>query len=184
MRLNWHGPCASKLLVVAMLLCGTAGPACILPPPIDEESPDANRPPTIDPIFPALENGEAVRLDCNGRPEVFSAIINDENLRDSLYYRFFVDYFRLQPADLFAIEPVRVVPQPNGQARIATQQISILDPTLQERPTDVHIIELLVSDRPFDDGNPDIPATEAARIPVSGGLTASYQWSVYPIECE
>jgi hypothetical protein len=169
-------------MVFAMLVCATAGQACILPPPIDEESPAQNRPPTIDPVRPTRD-GEPVKLDCSGQSLLFLATIADDNLRDTLYYRFFIDYFRLDPADILDITPVRAPPLPNGRSRSASTDISANNPILLERPTDVHVVELLVADREFDDSNPDIDPNAVGRSVVEGGLSASYTWAVNPIEC-
>lgn len=143
-----------------------------------------NRRPTIDPTLPS-RNGEPVRLDCNGQPTNFTANIADENERDTLYYRFFIDYFRLEPEDILAILPGRQPPRSTGtRFAVLSPALTVNNAVLLERPTDVHVVELLVADREFDDGNPDIDPSSIGRVPMPGGLTASYSWTVYPIECD
>lgn len=180
MALNWHAPCSSKLLVVSMMLCATAGQACLLPPPIDEESPDANRPPFIEPIVPFID-GRPVTINCNGQPTLFLANIGDDNLRDSLYYRFFIDYYRRDPEDILDTRIGEAPPTP-GRARVAQESITANNPILLERPGDVHVVELYLSDREFNDSPDDEPSV-VGRVVVEGGLTATYSWAVYPIEC-
>ncbi len=179
MPLNWHTPCSSKLLVVSMVLCATAGPACLLPPPIDEESPDANRPPFIEPLLPPP--GEPIALNCSGQATLFLANIGDDNLRDTLYYRFFIDYYRRDPEDILDTRIGEAPPTP-GRARVAQESITANNPILLERPADVHIVELLLSDREFNDSIDDQPSV-VGRVVVEGGLTALYTWAVNPIEC-
>ncbi len=140
-----------------------------------------NRRPTIDPTRPTRD-GEPVRLDCNQRTSFFANVF-DENLRDTLYYRFFVDYYRLEPEDILAVTPVELLPRTTG-ARVASFDLTVNNPILLERPSDVHVVELLVADREFDDSNPDVDPSSVGRVVVEGGLTASYTWSVYPIECD
>jgi hypothetical protein len=154
----------------------------VLPPTIDEESPAANRAPTIDPLFPTRD-GKPVQLDCNGTVKLFLATIADDNLRDTLYYRFFIDYFRADPAEILASEPVRVPPRAQGGTRSASTDITANNPVLLERPNDVHVVELLVADREFDDANPDVDPSSVGRVVVEGGLTASYMWAVDPLGC-
>jgi hypothetical protein len=153
----------------------------VLPPPIDEAAPSENRPPTIDPILPTRDT-QPVQLKCDGTTTPFLASINDPDVNDTLYYRFFIDYFRLPDADRLATTVTRAPPQ-RESARTAEADISANNAILAERPTDVHVIELLVADRAFDDGNPNVAETEIARVPIEGGLTASYLWAVNPIVC-
>jgi hypothetical protein len=179
--MNWHAPCSSKLLVVAMLFSATAGPACILPPPIDEEDPEANRPPSIDPLLPFID-GEPVTLVCSGVSTTFLADLNDPNPRDTLYYRFFIDYFRLDPDDILDVTPTAAPPVANNRPRTARAEISANNAILLERPADVHVIELFVADRAFDDSV--VVGPDVGHVVLEGGLTASYRWPVNPIECD
>ncbi|MBC7792138.1 MAG: hypothetical protein H7Z43_00390 [Clostridia bacterium] len=166
-----------------MSALATAAYGCMLPPPVDEVDPAANRAPTITAIAPP--EGEPVTLSCDqGRS--FIATIGDPDVRDRLFFRFFVDYYRQDPNDLLGAEIGESDPVPTGQSRLAqtpSTGISGRDSIIQERPNDVHIVELLVVDREFDDANPDIAAAFTARVPVAGGLTATYQWAIEPVVC-
>lgn len=178
MRLNWHGGCSSKLVVMSLLLCG---PACILPPPIDEEGEDANRAPRIVPFLPTVD-GEPVTLNCNGQPTTFLANLVDDNERDTLYYRFFIDYYRRSREDNLDTS-IGLAPPTPTRPRRAQEDITVNNPTLLERPNDIHVIELYVVDREFIDSIDD-PPSDVGRVTIEGGLTASYTWTVYPIECD
>lgn len=172
------GPRARYRALLAAALSALAA-GCLLPPPVDEADPETNRQPTIAPAFPLPL--EAVTLSCSS-PTPFFANLNDPDVNDTLYWRLFIDYYR---ADADYLESTTVTPLPpdRGNARAVTFSISSTDAILQERPDEVHFVELFVADRRFDDAAGSLDNDTLARIPISPGLTASYDWTINPINC-
>lgn len=163
-----------------MSALAVASQACLLPPPVDEASPESNRQPTIEPVSPTID-GEPFTLSCTNNT-TFIANLNDPDPNDTLHYRVFLDYYRSAPEDLLAIEPTDVV-RVRGQSRTIVFEVGVGDGPFAERPSETHVVELFVVDRRFDDETPVFDETTVAKNAISPGLSASYRWTINPIDC-
>ena len=155
-----------------------------MPPPVDEADPATNRQPTID---PQQVDARPVTLSCN-TPTQFFANLNDPDIDDTLYWRFFIDYYRASADDLRATDDdVTAIPPRRGAARGVIFGVAATDATIQERPSDVHVVELLVADRefdrPFDEDTANDNSGLIGRVAITPGLTASYVWTINPVDC-
>lgn len=133
--------------------------ACILPPPIDPVAEFGNQPPRIIPsgIFPnPVQMPITLTEDC-GEPQVFNLFVLDPDERDTIFWRVFVDYsaneFQFEEfPDL--IEQESIVPANTGPdlRRQLRFELSAADPRFSAGATRFnsgHVIEVLISDRPF-----------------------------------
>tara|TARA_Y100001934_G_scaffold106779_1_gene131229 strand:+ start:181 stop:732 length:552 start_codon:yes stop_codon:yes gene_type:complete len=151
---------------------------CLLPPPVDEASELVNLAPRIVPesLTPdPTEGPKVMSTACESYP--FFARITDPDRNDTLYWRVFLDYHR---DDAPVLTEVQVLtPDPNSLVSVDLIQFNVSpnDELLVGggRLNEPHMVELLVSDRPFNEA-PIEP--EGRVIQAEEGLTDSFIWTV------
>ena len=149
---------------------------CVVPAPVDEEFGLINMPPRIltERVNPSPIGGPVSLSPCEER--TFYAVITDPDFGDTLYWRVFINYHRNNaPLDV-------QVNQVSVTSTNATISISfILDPDddlfeLQSGYHNIHSIELLVADRPFDSVGFE---PQGRVLNADEGLTDSFVWPVF-----
>ena len=163
-------------------LCG----ACLLPPPIEPEAEFGNQAPRVldSTIFPApVDMPIELSIQCTqpGQTQTFLLDIFDADDRDTIYWRVFVDY----SADPLQFERfAEEIQQPDIRPSEASEdgrralRAEILGsdarffagPNQLTRP---HIVEFVVSDRPFSD-----EPLNARESVVNTAQTTVWQWTV------
>jgi hypothetical protein len=145
---------------------------CLMPPATEEVSPPSNQPPRIvpDSLAPWPANGP-VHMSTLCTAYDFRAIISDPDPDDKIYWRVFVDYYRdARPEEASTITSSSVA----GESLTAAFSISPNDTRLGGLQSEPHLIELLVSDRPFyNDGR-----WQPGRAVPAEALTDSVTWTV------
>lgn len=147
---------------------------CLLPPAGEEIPPTDNLPPRVllESLFPDPTDGPvAMSRQCPSYQ--FFARLSDPDPQDTLYWRVFVDYHRDGQALQRLVTPVG--PADRGQTPVIFF-VDPLDPRLSPPAggSTVHMVELLVADRPFRD-DLSIPL---ARSVEEDGLLGSFIWTV------
>lgn len=158
------------LLAVTALSPAVGG--CLLPPPIEEVAQPDNQAPRIipDSLSPwPVEGPTQLSVECDRY--AFSATLTDPDLSDALYWRVFVDY-KHDPNPGDAEEGKEITPR---EERFPIQfTISPEDTRFGSTLETPHLIELLVSDRPFfKDERP----LRGRAVPADA-LTDSVIWTV------
>lgn len=157
-------------LFMALTISGSAG--CLLPPPIEESALFKNQPPRIEPdsLTPAPTDGPKVMTtQCTSYG--FFATLEDPDAGDTIYWRVFLDYNHQQVPNLLATSTAEAAPG---------QQITFnINPSDRRfftsgKFTELHVVELFISDRPFilDERRP------YARAVPADGLTDSFVWPI------
>ncbi len=141
-----------RLLARGMLsifsMCSTLG--CVLPPPLEIIEADAslNAPPIALSASPAeFDFPGTIALT---RPEErrLSLTISDNDIEDTLYMRFFVDYETngAGPSPAYAV----CIASPSGTAiRIADCPMSSICNAVNPNDNTTHVLELMIADREF-----------------------------------
>lgn len=159
---------------ISVLLSGNSG--CLVPPPIPETPVIQNSAPRIDinQLAPHPVQGPVVMSTaCDSY--TFRAQLTDRDFEDTLYWRVFADYHR----DWFQESLVEQVP-PDLSTQ-GSQQVNFAiypnDPRFFQASgaTGFHAVEILVSDRPFDDES--FPPGRDV-YPDSDGFIDSFVWPV------
>ena len=153
-------------------------PACLLPPPVHEANEVINLAPRIvpDSLTPdPTEGPKTMSTACESYP--FFARITDPDRTDTLYWRVFLDYHRDEAPTLTEIQTL--TPDPNSLVSFDLIQFTV-SPNDEHligggRINETHMVELLVSDRPF---TPDPIAPEGRVIENEDGLMDSFIWTV------
>ena len=153
-------------------------PSCLLPPPVDEAVEVVNLAPRIvpDSLTPdPTEGPKVMSTACESYP--FFARITDPDQADTLFWRVFLDYHRDEAPTLTEIQTL--TPDPNSLLSVDLIQFTVSpnDELLigDGRINETHMVELLVSDRPFD---ADPIAPEGRVIADEQGLIDSFIWTV------
>ena len=169
---------------ISVLMSGNSG--CLVPPPIPETPVSQNSAPRIDinKLDPHPVQGP-VTMSTTCTSYTFRVQLSDPDYDDTLYWRVFADYHR----DWF--QESLVQPAPADPSSPGSQQISFViypnDPRFFQAPgaTGIHTVEVLVSDRPFDDES--FPPGRDV-YPDSDGFIDSFVWPVEivddPLPCE
>lgn len=163
----------STLRTVLLLAGLTRLGACLLPPPFDESPPVDNLPPKIlqgtltpNPI------GAPLRLQTGCVRYSFVAAIDEPNLADVVYWRFFIDYFSDPAPHLTPIQKAETNATNPQAPRLIEFGIDPNDPRFRDESP--HVIELLISDRPFlTDARPPL-----GRAAEDDALMDNFQWAV------
>lgn len=153
------------------LTCLMAGAACLIPPPLEPEPEQVNRPPRIlpDNLSPApTELPVFLPEACPDQGALFEAVLTDDD-GDTLYARVFVDYATAtanrEP------EPTVLQTEPNTGVsfQFSPNRLSYVG------TNNPHTVELFVADRPFRD---DAAEIEGRALTDEQGLTDSFVWTV------
>jgi hypothetical protein len=146
--------------------------ACVLPPAIEEAVQLKNQPPRIQPdsLTPAPTDGPKV-MTTKCTSYGFFATVDDPDPGDTIYWRVFLDYNHQQVPNLLATSTGEATPgqqlkfdvNPNDRRFFTSGKFS-----------EVHIVELFISDRPIiqDERRP------YARAVAADGLTDSFVWAI------
>ncbi len=173
---------SSAVVLASAVLLGSvlAAPACVVPPPLELDQPDAG--PNAPPIFTAASDSAGTpirppgvvtvnRLDLTGR---LSFTLYDVDADDTLYVRLYVDYDSNAPlparSDCFA-------PPPAAGTQLRTA--SDCEKAILCNPADVgvpHRLEADVSDRPL------AQPTSNHRDIEPPGLGSTWTWQLQCIE--
>jgi hypothetical protein len=153
---------------ISVLLSGNSG--CLVPPPIPETPVIQNSAPRIDinKLDPHPVQGPVV-MSTACTSYTFRVQLTDRDYEDTLYWRVFADYHR----DWFQESLVQFA-DPSTQVNFS---IYPNDPRFFQATgaTGLHTVEILVSDRPFDDES--FPPGRDV-LPESDGFIASFVWPV------
>jgi len=154
------------------------GSACLLPPPVEEAEEVVNLAPRIvpDSLTPDPTQGpKTLSTVCDSYS--FFARITDPDRADTLYWRVFLDYHRDEAPILTEIQTL--VPDANSLVSLDLIQFSVSpnDELLVGggRINETHMVELLVSDRPF---NKAPIAPEGRAVEGDVGLVDSFIWTI------
>jgi len=159
---------------ISVLFSGNSG--CLVPPPIPEEPIFQNNAPRIEinKLDPHPVEGPVI-MSASCVSYSFRAQLTDRDYSDTLYWRVFLDYHR----DWFQESLVQeIFADPSAQG---TQQVDFSvypgDPRFFQGASSagLHTVELLVSDRPFD--NEDFPPGRDV-LPDSDGFIDSFIWPI------
>lgn len=165
---------------------GSLSLGCLLPPPIESESELGNTSPMVAPstIFPEPDNMPVLLSTQCREPELFNLAVFDADGDDTIYWRVFIDFSsnRLQFEqfeDRINQEPVLPSSVDISGQRTLRFFIDASDPRFLEQPNRFeipHIIEVIASDRPFNDDpfearQPDPAVAEVAE-------TTIWAWTV------
>ena len=146
--------------------------SCILPPPVSlDEGSNANPFVTVARSVPSTAD---VQLNINCTSCTFQVFPQDPDIGDTLYARWYWDYDQTQ---LLAFESAAIAPPASGAVRLAAAyeitNVAQLKTQLIANKTDVHTLQVLVSDRPFETGTTAPPIEQVTK-----GLTTSESWTV------
>lgn len=166
------------IYVIVLLNLAINGAACLLPPPVEPAAEDLNLAPRIVPesLTPdPTEGPKVMSTACESYP--FFARITDPDRADTLYWRVFLDYHRDDAPALTEVQTLE--PDPNSLVSFDLIQffVSPNDDLLigGGRINETHMVELLVSDRPF---NETAIEPEGRVIASDEGLVDSFIWTV------
>lgn len=148
-----YQPSMTVLLVIAQLSTfASLSAGCLVPPPINEAPVHQNSAPWLDKnqLDPHPAEGP-VSMSTHCESYSFRALLTDQDPVDTLYWRVFLDYHR----DIFQDSLVQEVvgdPASPGNSQV-TFDIHPSDARFFQGTTAVgiHTVEILLSDRPFDD---------------------------------
>ena len=142
-------------VLVALLLSAMATSGCLITAPIAEHVPPANQAPRIVPegVYPA-ESVVRVSLGRGVRTEFKLSLIADPDLRDTLYVRWFLNYYKGPQASEICSMPAGFPPPPEQTAQRKVEitcAVAHNDPRL--RAGETAVLEVIVADRqpePYD----------------------------------
>jgi hypothetical protein len=181
-----HGIGVARALLAMVFVSRLSLAGCVLPPPVDEDPARQNMAPRLVPesFSPDPTTGWPRTMDDPDCPYTFRAATSDPDPTDTIYWRAFIDY-NLQPdttptRDLIA-QDGRFPPPESGIGDLE-QPISISVNSGNELfikvPSPVvHFVDLVVSDRPFDNG-----VEPRGRVPQGEGKTANFVWPVLIVD--
>jgi hypothetical protein len=175
------GGAARATAPVLMFMATAASPACLLPPGVDELTPERNHAPRLLPqsLRPYPTDGPIhAHRDC-AQSQHFSGSVVDEDIKDTTYWHVFVDY----DVDQQPLVDGDTAADPSDPEQPRLISFSIESTSYAATATDVHTVELLVADRPFD---PEAGPPENRVLVNADGLTDSFIWPVYldPSPCD
>lgn len=147
---------------------------CLLPPPVEEAEKVQNQPPRIEPdsLAPHPTDGPTeLWTECENAYQFF-ATVTDPDVGDVIYWRRFIDYHQQRPATLTQVGSIQKT-TPGGVIQF---DIDAKDPLFDAgAPVETHIVELMISDRPFYEDTAHRPYGRAVE---EGGLTDSFAWPI------
>jgi hypothetical protein len=149
---------------MAVLFAAVSG--CVVPVEPEWSDPASNYPPSIDSATPAVGT---VLTGLNGGSVEVSVQLADQNVGDSLYLRWIIDY-RPNTADIVAVETIK----PGGEAIVRTPERFVPECTSDHlsRTVSSHWLMLAVSDRPFLSDDPRSPNPE--QVPSGNYLVQAF----------
>ncbi|MBI3179056.1 MAG: hypothetical protein HYZ27_05305 [Deltaproteobacteria bacterium] len=154
--------------------------ACVLPPPNEEGVPVQHQPPRILPASlnpPPEEGWRNISIQCT-TPYIFLASVSDPDADDTVYWRVFVDYQRVENDRL---PPIGELP-PNAAdpraERVLSFPIMSTDPNFGARLAEPHTVELWVADRRFHTDGRSPLGRAVQGEGADAGLTDSFVWAV------
>jgi hypothetical protein len=132
----------------------TAGPSCVLPEGLDVvDDTEINYPPAVVSSVPPA----SLKATIDGQRE-FSLTLEDMNLKDTLFVRFFLDYYApptttgpAAPIDLIDVPPPTDATPRDGTRLPITVSIACI----RDVPADgkTHVLTAVIADRPFINDN-------------------------------
>ncbi|MCC6810411.1 MAG: hypothetical protein IT381_23470 [Deltaproteobacteria bacterium] len=124
------------------------GAACILPPPVAVEEQINNEPFVVNET--AKPQKAFVELNLNCETCTFSLQIEDPDITDTLFYRWFFDYDTLPASDGFCSNKVQPPANPNADRTLVTCDVP-LNSRFQDAKDDgsIHTLETWIADREF-----------------------------------
>jgi hypothetical protein len=159
---------ARRLLLGIPMICATTAEGCVVPPPLDVENPDAgaSSPPVItDVVTPNDFAFPGPIIIQRGDPRSFGLTVSDNDRADTLFARMYVDYTFEAPTNFLSDCQI-----PSINEVLRTLQCPALRLCDGIIDTNVHALEVLVSDREFiPAGDPDATGQPAFRQVKPGG---------------
>lgn len=147
--------------------------ACVVPPDIEAPPAETPRGPVI--VLDKVEPKGLVNIGSACRQDFTAGEIEDENTGDTIYYRWFVDYYfwgiYKASGKLPAAADGSEKRQGPAYTLDATSSLVLNDRTAGS----VHTVELIVADRPFEE---DSTIQPAFKVVTAGGYWAYYSWTV------
>lgn len=150
-----------------------------MPPRIDAEEAEANRPPRIilDLVRPDIET--SVELGC-GERQHFDASVEDPDTGDQLYFRVFLDYAAASDAFRQSFAPRQAKASSVSGTRLFSLDffVEANEAAFRNPLLGAHTVELMVADRPFASEQDPQLGLVGRQLADDEGRTDTYAWLV------